>query len=184
MKSFPIYTSSWNHKRCWYSRVGIEQCPSSMHLVVAINICRSRQRKAFILWKIFVKFCFIPEITPTFEKLRNIAVADLVTDDDFAQVENFFFILYSPIFSTNNVNTARRIFFTQGSRSLETIPPTFNWFQKHILRSCHQETKWSNALLKQPLILLDPLNWDREKLGEILYFCGRTSPTHRKHFLS
>ena len=91
----------------------------------------------------------LPEITPTFAKLGNVTDVNLVTDDDFTQIERFFIILYSPTLNTENINTARQILFTQGSRSLENIPPTFNCLQKHILRSCYQATNWSNALLKQ-----------------------------------
>ena len=32
----------------------------------------------------------LPEITPAFEKFGNISDADLVTDDDFAQIQKFF----------------------------------------------------------------------------------------------
>ena len=79
----------------------------------------------------------------------NATGVNLVTDDDFTQIERFFIILYSPTLNTENINTARRILFTQGSQSLENILLTFNCLQKHILRSCYQATNWSNALLKQ-----------------------------------
>ena len=60
----------------------------------------------------------LPEITPTFAKLGNVTDVNLVTDDDFTQIERFFIILCSPTLNTENINTARRILFTQGSRSL------------------------------------------------------------------
>lgn len=107
----------------------------------------------------------LPEITPTFAKLGNVTDVNLVTDDDFTQIERFFIILYSPTLNTENINTARRILFTQGSRSLENIPPTFNCLQKHILRSCYQATNWSNALLKQRPHL-DPVVWGWKKSGK------------------
>ena len=75
----------------------------------------------------------LPEITPTFAKLGNVTDVNIVTDDDFTQVERFFMILYGPALNTDKINTARRILFTQGSRDLENIPPTFHCLQKHIL---------------------------------------------------
>ena len=95
----------------------------------------------------------------------NLTDVNLVTDDDFTQIERFFIILYSPTLNTENINTARQILFTQGSRSLENIPPTFNCLQKHILRSCYQATNWSNVLLKQRPHL-DPVVWGWKKSGK------------------
>ena len=100
----------------------------------------------------------LPEITPTFAKLGNVTDVNIVTDDDITQIERFFIVLYSPTLNTDNINTARRILFSQGSRALENIPPTFHCLQKHILRSCYQATNWSNALLKERPSL-DPLDW-------------------------
>ena len=107
----------------------------------------------------------LPEITPTFAKLGNVTDINLVTDDDFTQIERFFIILYSPTLNTENINTARRILFTHGNRSLENILPTFNCLQKHILRSCYQATNWSNALSKQRPHL-DPVVWGWKKSGK------------------
>ena len=123
----------------------------------------------------------LPEITPTFAKLGNVTDVNLVTDDDFTQIERFFIILCSPTLNTENINTARRILFTQGSRSLENIPPTFNCLQKHILRSCYQATNCSNALLKQRPHL-DPE--DGRSLANVLYLYGVISQTHLKHVVS
>ena len=95
----------------------------------------------------------------------NLTDVNLVSDDDFTQIERFFIILYSPTLNTENINTARQILFTQGGRSLENIPPTFNCLQKHILRSCYQATNWSNALLKQRPHL-DPVVWGWKKSGK------------------
>ena len=49
----------------------------------------------------------LPEITPTFAKLENVTDVNLVTDDDFTQIEGFLIILYSPTLNTKNINTAR-----------------------------------------------------------------------------
>ena len=57
----------------------------------------------------------LPEITPTFAKLGNVTDVNLVTDDDFTQIEIFFIVLYSPTLNKENINTARRTLFTQGS---------------------------------------------------------------------
>ena len=126
----------------------------------------------------------LPKITPTFERLGNIVDVDLVTEDNFPQIKNFFVILYSPRFSTNyNINIARRILFAQWGRLFENLSATFNCLQKHTLWSYHQTTKWSNALLKQRLNL-DPVNWLGRNLEEVLYLCEMTSPTNMKHIVN
>ena len=88
-----------------------------------------------------------------------------MTDDDFTQIERYFIILCSPTLSTENINTARRILFTQGSRSLENIPPKLNCLQKHIFRSCYQAMNWFNALWKQ-CPHLDPVVWGWKMSGK------------------
>ena len=107
----------------------------------------------------------LPEITTTFDKLGNVTDINEITEDDFKTVERFFVALYSPTLNTEEVNVARQILFTKGNRSIENIPPTSNCLQKHIIRSCHQATNWSNALKKQRLYL-DPVLWGWRKSGK------------------
>ena len=95
-----------------------------------------------------------------------------------------FVILYSLTLNTDNTNNiARLILFMQGGQSLENIPPTFSCLQKHILRSCHQATKWYNALLKQRLNLDLRIGVGRNQ-EKVLYLYGVTSLTHLKHVVN
>ena len=107
----------------------------------------------------------LPEVTETFIKLGNVKDVKDISEQDIRWIEKFFVTLYSATLNTEEVNVARRMLFTQGSRALENIPPTLSFLQKHILRASLQATYWSNGLVKQRPHL-DPLEWGWRKLGD------------------
>ena len=58
--------------------------------------------------------------------------------DVFDVLQGFVVLLYSRTCDLNNVNEARKQLFSQGSRTLENIPPTEAALLQHCKRAVHQ----------------------------------------------
>ena len=74
-------------------------------------------------------------------------------------IERFIVVMYSKTCSLTSVNEARRELFTQGSRTIENIPPTENALNQHLRRAVYQAGYiWAQALESKPE-LPNPEHW-------------------------
>ena len=97
-----------------------------------------------------------PEVTDVFVKL---SCPCEVTDSDIEVLQRFTILLYNRTSEETEVNTARRILFTQKNRSIETIPPTLGSLTQHIRRAAYQAGHiWGQMLIACPEVP-DPGQW-------------------------
>ena len=99
----------------------------------------------------------MPVMTALFVKLGKVSEIENITEEDFKLLE-IFVVLYWSTCNTVDVNTARRLLFTQGGRSIENIPPTLSALKQHVLRSSLQAYKWIKCLDRNRNEL-DPRAW-------------------------
>ena len=74
------------------------------------------KQTAFQTWKAY------PEVTSAFSALSAAPVE--VTQEQCQLIERFIVLMYSRTSSLKHVNEARQALFSQGTRSIENIPPT------------------------------------------------------------
>ena len=108
------------------------------------------KKTAWNIWQVF------PEVTDVFVKL---SCPCEVTDSDIEVLQRFTILLYNRTSEETEVNTARRILFTQKNRSIETIPPTLGSLTQHIRRAAYQAGHiWGQMLIACPEVP-DPGQW-------------------------
>ena len=71
-------------------------------------------------------------------------------------------LLYDRTSDQVSVNNARKLLFTQKSRSLENLPPTQAALVQHIKRARYQANFWNRALFLNPS-LPSPKDWGWQK---------------------
>ena len=122
-----------------------------------------------ILGKGKISFCdtwkIVPEITSIFAQLSKVTVPAEITQEDYKLIEKFFIVLYSTTTNTEEMNSAQRMLFTHGGRSIENIPPTPKGLKQHILRAALQASMWNDCLKKQRSYL-NPTEWAWRKFDE------------------
>ena len=87
------------------------------------------KRTAWETWNIYL------DVTHAFEELLQ--MPDQVSDNSMALIERFVVLMYSKTSEIDEVNEARKQFFTLKSRSLENIPPTQTALVQHIKRTTY-----------------------------------------------
>ena len=98
-----------------------------------------------------------PDVTDTFLKLLSPPVD--IDQSILDHIERFIVVMYSKTCSLTSVNEARREMFTQGSRTIENIPPTLNALIQHLRRAVYQAGYiWAQALESKPE-LPSPEHW-------------------------
>ena len=71
-----------------------------------------------------------------------------ILEDDSALIERFVILMYSRTSPLTLVNQARQIFFAQGNRIIENIPPTQSALQQHMKRAAYQAGHvWGQSLV-------------------------------------
>lgn len=88
------------------------------------------KKTAFQAWK-----CY-PEATAVFRSLSS--PQTLVSEEQFRVLERFVVIMYSRTTPHQNVNMARQTIFSQGTRGIESIPPTQAALEQHVKRAAFQ----------------------------------------------
>ena len=107
----------------------------------------------------------MPEITSIFAKLSKVTVPAEITQEDYKLIEKFFIVLYSTKTNTEDINSAQRMLFTHGGRSIENIPLTPKGLKQHILRAALQASMWNDCLKKQRSYR-NPTEWAWRKFDE------------------
>jgi len=110
----------------------------------SVFICWKKKKSA---WNAF------PEVGLTDTFLQLFADAD-INDTVVSVVECFLIIMYDRTTDVDDLNSARRHYFTKRSKSLELLPPTSDAFLQLIRRAVFQWMHiWDQSLNKQPLYL-------------------------------
>ena len=109
------------------------------------SFCGIGKKTAWSTWNNF------PEVTHTF---RALSEKDFeVTPDIINCLQKFVVLLYNKHLEVETVNEARRILFSQGTRTLENIPPTYGALLQHIHRAAYQAGfVWRQALNPLPTL--------------------------------
>ena len=98
-----------------------------------------RKKTAFQAWK-----CY-PEATEVFRALS--LPQTILSEQQFRVLERFVVIMYSRTSPHQDVNHARQSMFSQGTRSIESIPPTQAAFEQHVKRAAFQAGHvWARTL--------------------------------------
>ena len=72
-----------------------------------------------------------------------------INDDVVSVLERFLIIMYDRTTDVDDLNSARRHFFTKRFKSLELLPPTSDAFLQHIRRTVFQAVHiWGQSLNK------------------------------------
>ncbi len=100
-----------------------------------------------------------PAVTDAFESLL---LMEETSETAIAALERFVVLLYDRTSDLLQVNDARKQLFTQKSRSLENIPPTYAALKEHVKRASYQAYCWNQALVPNPDIP-SPSDWGWEK---------------------
>ena len=118
--------------------------------------CSIGKKTAWSAWKVF------PSITEVFKKLS--CKFDEILESDVQQLECFVVCMYDKTLEVKNVNDARQILFSSGTRTLERIPPTSAALFQHIKRSAYQAgLVWGQSLTtNQQLPSPSLYGWKRE----------------------
>lgn len=111
-------------------------------------------------WKAWMTFREVDNAFLVYSQVpRSISEAD----ESFLLIQRFVVLMYQSSSSAETVNEARRILFTQQSRSIEHIPPTSNALFQHLKRAILQCYMWTNCLRKD-FTRLDPREWGWKKI--------------------
>ena len=88
------------------------------------------KKTAFQQWRSY------PEATELFRALS--LPKTILSEQQFRVLERFVVIMYSRTSPHQDVNHARQSMFSQGTRSIESIPPTQAAFEQHVKRAAFQ----------------------------------------------
>ena len=108
-----------------------------------------------------------PEATAVFSQLSSTPILDDV-DKHMDIIERFTILMYNKSSELNDVNSARRKFFTQG-RQIKNIPPTRAALLQHTRRAAYQGGHvWAPSnLIKAMTDEISPEGWGWKKLDSI-----------------
>ena len=87
------------------------------------------KKTAWNVWQTF------DEVTAVFLSLSS---PKDITSLDIEVLQRFTILLYDRTSEESEVNTARRVLFTQKNRSIESVPPTLGALTQHIRRAAYQ----------------------------------------------
>ena len=145
---------SWvmrSRKFCRYSMILRAAIQSHFSLAEAKNLRRMDT------WSV------CESLTPV---LSNLAQdPDVLSDDDFAVIEQFVVYLYDRGNDDLIVNAARKNLFFRKGRTIENIPPTQAALLQHLLRSMYQANCWQQMCVKLQK-LLNPGTFEWECIDE------------------
>ena len=116
------------------------------------------KKTAFQAWRTY------PEATPVFQSLSS--PQDTISEQQCRILERFVIIMYSRTCPHNKVNDARQALFSQGTRSIDHIPPTQTALEQHIKRAAYQAGQVWGQSLQAIQELPSPLEWGWEKSTE------------------
>ena len=108
------------------------------------------KKTAWETWKSF------PEVNDAFKELQ--CMPRETSNESMELLERFVVLMYDRTSEATEVNYARRLLFTQKSRTLENIPPTQAALKQHIKRTCYQANCWNQALVLDPE-MPEPSDW-------------------------
>ena len=96
----------------------------------------------------------MPEITSIFAKLSKVTVPAEITQEDYKLIEKFFIVLYSTKTNTEDINSAQRMLFTHGGRTIENIPLTPKGLKTTYSKSSIASKLTSNDVVLGFLVLI------------------------------
>jgi len=103
-----------------------------------------------------------PEVTDTFIDMTNSPNSFTLESQDMRRLERFTVLMYSKNCGADSVNEARKLMFTHGLKSLESIPPSQHALFQHAKRALLTAGfVWKMSLCKAPDIP-DPGEWGWE----------------------
>jgi len=90
-----------------------------------------------------------PAVTGAFATLSS--QPEEVDPQSMAELERFIIVMYSRTCTLSRIDEARKELFTQGSATIENIPPTKAALFQHVKRAVYQAGYvWSQALMPAP----------------------------------
>ena len=106
----------------------------------------------------------IPELTDTLVELTRDPNLFTLESVHMQRIERFVVLMYSKGCGSADVNTARHRLFTNGSRSLESIPPTQAALFQHVKRALLQASfYWNQAIAaKQEIPDFNEWGWHKD----------------------
>ena len=97
------------------------------------------KKGAYEAWKSF------PQVSASFGHLS--ARPDSISGADFEMTGKFVVLLYSRSCPASSINEVRQLLFSQGTRTLENIPPTEDALLQHVKRAAYQaDFIWGQSL--------------------------------------
>ena len=111
------------------------------------------KKSAWNAWQVY------PEVTDAFESLL---LMEETSQTAMAALERFVVLLYDRTSDLLHVNDTRKQLFTQKSRNLENIPPTYAALKEHVKRASYQAYCWNQALVPNSDIP-NPADWGWKK---------------------
>ena len=110
-------------------------------------------------WNAWVNF---PEATTTFTAITQDPASLTLDSLHMRRLERLTVLMYSKNCAAQSVNEARKLMFTQGLKSLDSIPPTQNALFQHVKRALHTAGfVWKQSLSRLPEIP-NPSDWGWE----------------------
>ena len=91
----------------------------------------------------------LPEISEVFSCLSH---SGKLTTDHEDLLQKFVISMYDKTLEVSDVNEARKLLFSRGTKALDKIPPTHAALHQHILRSIFQALVWSKSLDPNPTL--------------------------------
>ena len=140
---------------------------------------------AYETWKSF------PQVSASFGHLS--ARLDSISGADFEMIGKFVILLYSRTCLASSINEARQLLFSQGTRTLNNIPPTEDALLQHVKRAAHQAGFIWGQSLENIQQIPNFSNWgwqqiddrwtpiwitlpEASKFSQELIHCGRKKP--------
>ena len=100
-----------------------------------------------------------PEATTTFTAITQDPASLTLDSLLMRRLERLTVLMYSKNCAAQSVNEARKLMFTQGLKSLDSIPPTQNALFQHVKRALHTAGFiWKQSLSRIPEIP-NPSDW-------------------------
>lgn len=114
------------------------------------------KRTAWNAWAAF------PEVTETFVAIMHDPTVLKLESLHMRRLERWTVLMYSKNCETHSVNEARKLMFTHGLKTLESLPPTQHALFQHIKRALLTAAfVWKQSLAKEPRIP-SPSEWGWE----------------------
>ncbi|MES9881863.1 MAG: hypothetical protein ABW185_13375 [Sedimenticola sp.] len=121
------------------------------------------KKTAWATWSTF------PDLTETLTTLLKSPEEMTLESIHMQRLEKFTVMMYSKTSNASRVNEARRQLFSQGTRSLDMIPPTQQALLQHILRALYQAAIiWMQALERQQNVPdASDWGWIKDEKGKV-----------------